>query len=110
MGNPFTQFINRANPDDAFNRFVADWDDLEDLLIDVYRRGVADAEDAAAWETISGRLEVSFPAVMDRFEGIGAEVFQEILALGPLINMVGNREFLKKLPDAREKINLVILA
>ena len=116
MGNPFTRFLNQSNPDEAFKRFTADWDDLEGLLIDVFRSAAASAEDHARWREITGRLAVSLPRAAEKLSPYrtetgdrGIEVFEDILSLRSVAEIVGNRATLQKLPDAREIINRSIL-
>jgi hypothetical protein len=117
MANPFTRFINRTNPDKALNPFIDDWDALEALLIDVYRRGETSMDSAHQWAEIRRRLGSSLPAAAGRLAAerpqkleASAAVFEQILAMDSIDEMVGNRAVLKLLPNAREIINHAVLA
>lgn len=116
MPNPFTRFINRSDPESGLARFVAAWDSLEELLIDVYRGGEATREDERQWAEIRSALESIYPAVESRIrphlrqrEESGADQVSAVLALETAREMIGNRRILQLLPDVREAVNLSLL-
>jgi hypothetical protein len=117
MPNPFTRFINRSNPGSDLARFIAAWDDLEELLIAVYRRGRPEAPESLRWETLRSDLRKLYPSVRTvlapHWPAHSPDDPDPVLAaleLGSLDEMPGNLALLKTLPNIREAINRSLLS
>jgi hypothetical protein len=116
MTNPFTRFINQSDPGSAFARFIDGWDEVEALLIAVYRRGGVEPGESEHWDELKSALIPVYPAVRsllapaagDRSETTPDPVLT-VLKLETLEDMSGNRRILKLLPDVREAINRGLL-
>lgn len=107
--NPYTAALLRALPDADPNlrSFVAHWDRVETLILDVYRRGEASAADEAEWRALRGWL-TGHP-----LPGVPApdpNPFDILLHNPRALDFVGNRAALRSLPDARAALNGRLLA
>ena len=117
MPNPFTRFINRSDPESDLARFVAAWDSLEELLIDVFRSREATPEEEGEWAEIRNALRSIYPSVGGQIGShlrdqphTGADPVSAILSLETVREMIGNRRILQLLPEVREAINRSLLA
>jgi len=117
MPNPFTRFINRSDPGSDLAQFVAAWDELEELLIAVYRRGIPEPGEADRLETLRAQLRTIYPAVETLLathrptqSGDDHDPVLAVLTLESLAEMPGNLALLKKLPNIREAINRSLLS
>lgn len=103
----------------AADAFIADWDRLERLVIDVYRRGETDGQDEAEWQwlrgALAGRHEAAALAphwrgVLAGGEALAADPFLALLSLSRAADLVDNRRAMQLLPAAREALNRWLLA
>jgi hypothetical protein len=119
-GNPYSAaLVDRLAPGlVAVRAFVAHWDALESLVVDVYRAGRAGRAEEHAWRALSGWLTRHYPehaaglAVHWR-PALGASAgdpFLALLALPGAERFVDNRSALELLPAAREALNRWLLA
>jgi hypothetical protein len=127
--NPYTRWLRSvtappggpagATSAQAADAFIADWDRLERLVIDVYRRGEADGQDEAEWQwlrgALAGRHEAAALAphwrgVLAGGEALAADPFLDLLALPRAADLVDNRRAMQLLPAAREALNRWLLA
>lgn len=121
--NPFTRFLRsqETQPEPAgFDAFVDAWDQLEALVIHVYRTGVADAEIEAVYHDLRQRLVAEYPrwaaalapywqAALEGGQPAPSDPFLRLLAHAAAAGFVGNRAAMKTLPPAREAINRYLL-
>jgi hypothetical protein len=115
-GNPYTARLldGLADAPDEVTAFVQHWDRVEALVVDVYRRGAAGAEDEAEWRYLRGWLTGRYAALSgpihaaDRPEG--PDPFRSLLAWPSAGSFAGNRLALGTLPGAREALNGWLLA
>jgi len=117
MPNPFTRFINRSEPGSDLARFIAAWDDLEEILIAVYRRGLPEAPEASRWEMLRSDLRKLYPSVrtalaphLPAHSPDDSDPVLATLEMGSLDEMPGNLVLLKTLPNIREAINRSLLS
>jgi hypothetical protein len=116
--NPFSRFLRSRLPDRSAeaDAFVAAWDRLETLVVDVYRRGGADAADEAELAALAADLAARYRAVARALEPhwraataagrpVTADPFLALLSAPGAAWFAGNRAALQQLPAAREAIN-----
>jgi hypothetical protein len=121
--NPYTRWLRGqvapeygggADPD----AFIADWDRLERLVIDVYRRGEADGQDEAEWQwlrsALAGRhvaaaLTPHWQGVLAGGQALAADPFLSLTAIPRAADLVDNRSAMQLLPAAREVLNRWLL-
>ncbi len=118
--NPFTKSLLARVTDPALIEFVQHWDDLEALIVHVYRGGQATPADEAAHAHLRRRLLAAWPAFEARLAAywprtrIGREPTQEdplaqLLAIERAADVVDNWAAMQTLPAARETLNLLLL-
>jgi hypothetical protein len=102
--NPYTATLLDGLPsrDLDLAAFVAHWDRVESLVIDVFRRAEATAADESEWRYLRTWLSRQSWAL--------AEPFTLLLHNPRAAAFVGNRVALTALPDARAALNGRLLA
>lgn len=119
--NPFTESLLRQLEDDQLADWVTKWDELEALIIEVYRAGqVSDSileeyrglkeELLAGYQAWRPRLK---PHWRDRQAGgrtINNDPFLELLSAEAAGEFVDNWQAVQLLPAAREALNSFLLA
>jgi len=125
--NPFTAELlarlaeRRAGDAAALAPFVAAWDRLEALVIDVYRAGRAGRADEAAWtalrtsiaaayDGVAAPLAAHWPRVRAAGRPCAADPFRALLDVPAAAAFVGNRAAMQTLPAAREALNRLLVA
>lgn len=125
--NPFTAELlarlaeRRAVDAAALAPFVAAWDRLEALVIDVYRAGRAGRADEAAWaalrpslaaayDGIAAPLAAHWPRVRAGGRPCATDPFRTLLETPSAAAFVGNRAAMQTLPAAREALNRLLVA
>ncbi len=114
--NIFSRFLSQFSRDASFNDFVAQWDEVEELILRVYKAGKSSPQDERLWHNIrQAALEQHRP-----FETHLAPLWKKIRAGGSLCRQdpflallspltpeifVENWKALQLLPAARETIN-----
>ena len=98
-------------------QFIAAWDQLEELLIAVYRSREATAQDEREYAGVRGTLTALYPSVLELIrphlrerQQIEGDPVQAVLELAAAREIIGNRPILQLLPDVRETINRCLLA
>lgn len=122
--NPYTRWLRGqvapqpgggADPD----AFVAAWDRLERLVIDVFRRGEADGQDEAEWQWLRQTLGAGYdpaalaphwPGILAGGQVLEADPFLRLLDIPQAERLVDNRPAMQLLPAAREALNRWLLA
>ncbi len=105
----------------ALAPFVAAWDRLEALVIDVYRAGRADRADEAAWaalrasiaaayDAVAGPLAEHWPQALAAGRPCSADPFRALLDAPSAAAFVDNRAAMQTLPAAREALNRLLVA
>lgn len=127
--NPYTRWLRgvialsggQAGPPSTPtpDAFIADWDRLERLVIDVYRRGEADGQDEAEWQWLRSALTDRHDAatLTPHWQGVRAggqalamDPFLALTAITRAADLVDNRGAMQLLPAAREALNRWLLA
>ncbi|MCS7059580.1 MAG: hypothetical protein RMN25_00280 [Anaerolineae bacterium] len=118
--NPFTRSLLTRINDPALIELVRHWDELEALMVRVYRQGLASAEDEATFTRLRVWLKQAHPVWQHRLAPywprtrIGGMPTREdplvrLLAIERAADVVGNWAALQTLPAARETLNLMLL-
>ncbi|MQC26085.1 MAG: hypothetical protein DWG76_01365 [Chloroflexi bacterium] len=119
--NPVTQALLKQIDDAPLHTFVADWDALEALLIEVYKAGGAEADQIAEYVYLREQLAARYPQFADelspRWQATsikGRPLTQDpfLALIEPLSaqEFVGNWSALQTLPAAREALNEMLVA
>lgn len=116
--NPLTKSLKK--PGDDVNAFIEKWDEVEGLVIRVYRTARADPQDESDWQALRGWLREAYP----RWQGAldphwraskaagrmaDEDPFEMALAHDHASAFVGHRRMMQFLPAAREAINRLLL-
>ncbi len=119
--NPFTQSLLARLEDSEAEQFVQRWDELEALVIRVYRRGEARPDDLAAYRRLRAWLTGRYPQWRPRFFDYwqGTRVAGQVAREDPFEALfkpdsagafVDNWLAMQTLPAAREGLNGYLLA
>ncbi|MCL4263643.1 MAG: hypothetical protein KJ069_10530 [Anaerolineae bacterium] len=117
--NPFTKFLRQWSADDDFDAFVACWDRLERLTIQVYREKVtvegAEPEFAEVWPWLReqyGRWQPTLEHFWRQTTAAGAptqtDPFLLLLEKQSAVAIPGDWRAMQHLPAAREALNQYI--
>ena len=119
--NPFSKFLRQWSSDGDMHEFIAYWDRLEKLTIDVYK-GKANPEEALpefneVWGWLRQRygrfesqLEPYWQLTLAAGEPTKTDPFQLLLAISDPAEIQGNWMAMQHLPAAREALNQLLLA
>ena len=119
--NPFTDTLVAQIKDAEIAAFVAYWDQLEALVIRVYKGKQAVAEDEEEWKAIQPWLQKHYPQwreVLHPFwqgatiggEPAKGDPFEFLLAASEAAEFIGNWLAMQTLPAARQAINAWLIA
>jgi hypothetical protein len=118
--NPFSRFLRQWSPDEGLDQFVVRWDELEALVIRVYKQSAARPEDEAAYATLRPWIREQYQA----FRSVLAPHWRAALVGGqpakedPFLHLlrpekaaayIDNWPAMQNLPAAREALNRVLL-
>lgn len=114
--NPFTRFLNQWSHNQPFSAFIAYWDRLERLTVQVYREktpvAVAEAEFAEVWPWLRqhyGEWEAVLRPYWPQTKAAGAltqtDPFQLLLEFDSPAAILGDWRAMQHLPAAREALN-----
>lgn len=118
--NPFSRFLRQWSQDEDFDQFVARWDELEALVIRVYKQGAARPEDETVYAALRAWLLDHYPAHQPVLESHWPETlvaghpavedpFLRLLRPEEATRYVDNWPAMQHLPAARETLNRVLL-
>ena len=118
--NPFTKALAVGLRSRRLKVFVARWDDLEALVVRVYRAGIATPEDERRFADLKAWLNRHYPEWQARLEphwraALWAgqpcvdDPFCALLAVARAGDLCGSWVHLQALPAAREALNRMIL-
>ncbi len=114
--NPYSKFLGRKSDDQRFLAFVEQWDELERLIIDVYRGQMTVAAATADYERVWPALKAQYSqweATLRPYwqltraagEPTATDPFRLLLAIDAPANIPGDWRAMQHLPAAREAIN-----
>jgi hypothetical protein len=124
MPNPFTRFLRSLRAaDDApdVEQFVARWDVVEAIVVDVHKRGHATDEERAAYaearaallsayeQRWAARFAPHWPQTLEAGRPTAADPFPRILAPESADGFTKNWAAMQALASARETLNRYIL-
>ena len=118
--NPFTRSLVTRVKDSSLVEFVRQWDELEALIVRVYRANAATPEDEAVYTRRRAWLLSAYAGYRDRLNAywprsrIGRQPtpedpFARLLAIERAADLVDNWDAMQTLPAARESLNLMLL-
>lgn len=120
--NPFSRFLSQfLRPDDDIQLFIAHWDRLEALVVQVYKRQQVTVEQATAfaeswpwlrqqygsWQT---RLAPYWPEALVGGRPAPQDPFLRLLGADRPESFLDDWEALQYLPAAREALNRYLVA
>ncbi len=119
--NPFTRFLSQWSNNQSLSEFIAYWDRLEQLTVQVYRKKVAAAaaapEFTEVWPWLRrayGQWEGELRPYWQQTKAAGAptqtDPFQMLLDLDTPTAILGNWRAMQHLPAARETLNRLLRA
>jgi len=118
--NPFTRSLLRRLNDRRLKRFVENWDQLEALVIRIYKSGQASPEDEAALQDTLAWLNRHYPgwrsALDEYWHGLQAggrplqnDPFDTLLSIQTADDILENWTAMQILPAAREALNQYLI-
>ncbi len=118
--NFFTRLFGRHNRYCDLRNFVQQWDELEELLIHIYKFGVASPVETRAHAEIRSQLQRFYPHWQVQLHPYwtytlaGGEIvkddpFLQLLAIEQADDFVDNWRGMQTLPAAREALNQLLL-
>lgn len=116
MTNPFTRFLSQWSADKQIQEFVAHWDVLELVVVQVYRQKMTPAaaqhEFDHTWPWLRQQYDRWDPVLRpfwQQTQAAGARTqtdpFRLLLALTQPEDIIGNWRAMQHLPAAREALN-----
>ncbi len=119
MTNPFTRFLTQWSADGRFQQFVAYWDALELLMVQVYRQKMSVAEAQAEYTRVwpwlrqhYGEWAEALRPFWQQTKAAGAptiaDPFQLLLDIPHPQAILGDWRAMQHLPAAREALNQYI--
>lgn len=116
-----TRALLKQLDDPAAERFVRDWDELEELVIEVYKQDFAAPEVEQIFRGLKTRLHKTYPPLRERLDAYWrVETIQDkaltedpyalLIEQPAAIYFVGNWAAMQTLPAAREALNNMLLA
>lgn len=120
MPNPFTRFLRQWSNNVDFEAFVEKWDELEWLMVQVYREKLspqaAQAQFTAVWSWLRQHygvweedLRPFWQATRAAGEPAKVDPFRLLLEIPAPQAILGDWQAMQHLPAAREAINQYIL-
>ncbi|MCO5192073.1 MAG: hypothetical protein M9928_22195 [Anaerolineae bacterium] len=119
--NPFTQFLAQFLLGHDLDAFVAQWDQLEALVIRVYKSQQVSPEDERVYKSVRSHLQKNYPQWQKQLEpfwraalvnGSSAErdPFVYLFSAESAAAFIGDWTAMQQLPAAREALNRFIVA
>lgn len=118
--NPFTKFLSQSSTDHRFLAFVEKWDELERIVIAVYRGKIAPDSADSDWQGIRAWLRNNYSswetALRPYWQMTSAggnptitDPFYLLLNINIAADIPGDWRAMQHLPAAREAINRYLL-
>ncbi len=119
--NPVTQALLKELKEPELDKFVEDWDTLNDLIIEIYKQKSLSFEQQEIFFEVQERLRNVYPDLATELEPFWrkAKIKGELSTSDPFQRLIGKRsakEFvenwkaMKTLPAAREALNEMLMA
>jgi hypothetical protein len=118
--NPFTQSLLRQVKDQQLVEFVTRWDELEALVVRVYKTAGVSAQDVAEHAGVrvwlrqhypqwAAKLRPYWPRTRAGGEPLAEDPFLRLLAPARAAAFVDNWAAMQTLPAAREALNMLLV-
>lgn len=118
--NPFTRSLLEELDDSAFRAWAELWDQLESLVVEVYRAQHVGAEEARGYRHLRAKLEARYPdwqeALAPYWQGLKAggepverDPFATLFEPQEAEEFLDNWPSMQRLPAAREALNAYLL-
>jgi hypothetical protein len=118
--NPVTRALMQQIEDRGLHAFVDAWDELEVLIVEIYKAGGADGSQQAEFADILAHLTASYPDWQSALEAhwrattikgrpLAADPFQALMDLEDAGAVVDNWGAMQTLPAAREALNNMLV-
>jgi hypothetical protein len=118
--NPVTRSLLQQLDDNDLKRWVEAWDEVEAVIIGIYKAAATGSAHIRRYRRLRGRLlkslrrwsealEPHWRASQMSGEPVGSDPFAQILGRAEAGDFVGDWEALQTLPAAREAINSFLL-
>lgn len=119
--NIVTQKLIKQVNNQGLKDFVYHWDNLEELVVNVYRTNYATAEDEAEYQHLRGWLDRHYQdwqaALRPYWQGtrisgeaVGEDPYKKLLAFECARDIAGSWSAIRTLPVAREALNELLLS
>ncbi len=119
--NPVTRALLRQLRDGQLNKFAEDWDNLESLVVEIYKQKSLSFEQQEEFFQLQKGLQERYAALREelglfwpktkvRGEPVIADPFAALIAKRAAQEFVGNWDAMRTLPAAREALNLMLMA
>ena len=118
--NPFSRLFVRHIRYGDLRKFVQQWDELEELLIHIYKTGAASPAETRAHVEIRSQLQRTYPLwqvqlhtywthILAGGEIVKDDPFLQLLAIEQADDFIDNWRAMQTLPAAREALNQLLL-
>lgn len=119
--NPVTKALLKELGDPDAERFVVDWDELEMLVIEIYKEGKTSPEHENVYRDLKARLHDTYPPLRESLDAhwrstkiqgkpIESDPYEMLIGQAPASGFVGNWAAMQTLPAAREALNEMLMA
>jgi hypothetical protein len=119
--NPVTAALVKELKDPAWSAFVEDWDQLNDLIIEIFKQKSVSFEQQELFFALQERLRQRYPLLAAQLEPfwhaakikgevITSDPFQALFGQGSAREFVENWDAMRTLPAAREALNEMLMA
>jgi hypothetical protein len=119
--NPVTRALLKQISDQQLEKFAEDWDNLEALVVEIYKQKSLSFEQQEdffqlqeglqeRYASLREELGLFWPKTKVRGEPVTADPFAALIAKRAAQEFVGNWDAMRTLPAAREALNLMLMA
>lgn len=119
--NPYTRSLLKQIEDPALQRWVEAWDELESLVVEIYRTEAAGPQTQKTYRRLKGELADGYGRWRDEFkphwtgleaggEPLEVDPFEKLLEPDDAQGFLDNWRAMQTLPAAREALNSYLLA
>ncbi|MCA9949737.1 MAG: hypothetical protein KDE48_08835 [Anaerolineales bacterium] len=121
MSNPFTRFLNQWSSNSDFAEFIDHWDQLEAVVVAVYRQKMSSAEAAMTFDTVWFWLRAHYPTWESALrpywqktlvggKKTSQDPFKYLITISHPDAILDDWFAMQQLPAAREALNQFLLA
>jgi hypothetical protein len=119
--NPVTAALVKELNNPSWSAFVEDWDQLNDLIIEIFKQKSVSFEQQELFFALQERLRLRYPLLAAQLEPfwriakikgevISSDPFQALIGKPSAREFVENWEAMRTLPAAREALNEMLMA